>query len=270
MFAALLVVAAFCAPSAFSAPPRSKVLALRGGGVSNDRLLNTMAGLLIVPGLQGWYAPKKTAEMYGLKDISDEEIFFLRALQGITVVQGVTMLAAAESDLAQAAIVCLFGQAMATTANIALLEKLEVKTGPVIGCIALFGAVAELARRGVIAADLGSNINTIWLLLSVFEMIKPQPVLDAFLGKREASALSKSMFQNFSWVKVNTGLFLLVGKITGKRGLGVAAAAASNTLNVIATCTRAGKIGVKKGGLIFWGVVSGTIALLAFKNELAK
>lgn len=285
---ALVLVAAFCAPTAFSAPttpvfalrgggvsmpimtpPTSKMLALRGGGVSNDQLLNTLAGILIIPGLQGWYAPKKTMAMYGPKDISDEEVFFLRALQGLNVVQGMTMLAAVESGIPKAAIVCLFGQAMSTTANIGLLEKLEVKTGPIVGCIAFFGALGELARRGMITADLASNINNFMLLASVIEIAKPQPVIDAFLGERKPSALSKSLLENFSWTKLNTGLFLFISKRTGKTGLGVAAAAASNTLNVIATTTRADKIGVKKAGLIFWGVLSGTIALLAFKNEMA-
>ena len=53
----------------------------------------------------------------------------------------------------------------------------------------------------------------------------------------------------------------------GFSGLGLAAATASNTVNVIATMRRSDEIGVKKAGLIFWAVVSGAFSLLALKNE---
>lgn len=288
MFSALTVAIAITATTASAAPvslparttsalalrsggfgkPTKSALALRGGGVTNDQLSNTLAGVLIASGLQGWYAPKEQMKMYApAVKLSDEEVFFLRALQGLNVVQGLTMMAAAESGLSAATIVCLFGQAMSTTANIGLLEKLEVKTGPIVGCIALFGTLGELARRGVITSDLASNINNIMLLASVGEILKPEPIIKAFLGKREPSALSKSLLQNFSWTKFNTGLFLLISKRTGKRGLGLAAATASNTVNVIATMRRSDEIGVKKAGLIFWAVVSGAFSLLALKNE---
>ena len=59
----------------------------------------------------------------------------------------------------------------------------------------------------------------------------------------------------------------MISKRTGKRGLGLAAATASNTVNVIATMRRSDEIGVKKAGLIFWAVVSGAFSLLALKNE---
>ena len=70
-----------------------------------------------------------------------------------------------------------------------------------------------------------------------------------------------------TFIAFNTGLFLLISKRTGKRGLGLAAATASNTLNVIATMRRSDEIGVKKAGLMFWAVVSGAFSLLALKNE---
>lgn len=291
MFTSLVVVAV-ALPAALAAPSTPlktrKVVALRGGGIggaplaASSKLLgfqggamggaelsNTLAGLLVATGLQGWYAPRSTMEMYGPTNMSDEEVFFLRTLQGLNVVQGLTMLAAAQNDFAKAAIVCLFGQAMSNTANLPMLEHMGVKTGPIVGCIALFGALGEAARRGLLAAEVVANVNTFMLLgLSVFEILKPARVVEQLLGKGKASSeLSKSLMQNACWTKVNMGLFLLVGKKTGSVGMGLAAAAGSNALNVLATTLRAGKIGVKKGGLIFWGVVSGAIALAALKKE---
>ena len=67
----------------------SKLLALRGGGVTNDQLINLMGGLAIVQGMAGWIAPKKTMAPYGIKEMTNEEMGFLRFLMGINVVSGV-------------------------------------------------------------------------------------------------------------------------------------------------------------------------------------
>ena len=94
MFSALTVAIAITATTASAAPvslparttsalalrsggfgkPTKSALALRGGGVTNDQLSNTLAGVLIASGLQGWYAPKEQMKMYapGVK-LSDEE-----------------------------------------------------------------------------------------------------------------------------------------------------------------------------------------------------
>ena len=44
-------------------PPDSKVLALRGGGISNEALYNGLVGLNAMVGAQGWLAPKSTMEL---------------------------------------------------------------------------------------------------------------------------------------------------------------------------------------------------------------
>ena len=66
MLAPLVAIAVgFSAPqSKLSAPALadSKLLALRGGGVSTDALYNTVIGITGVTGIQGWLAPKKTME----------------------------------------------------------------------------------------------------------------------------------------------------------------------------------------------------------------
>ena len=83
----MLSIIAFTA--GFSAP-NSKLLALRGGGVSTDALTTTWAALNTVSGLQGWVAPKSTAEAYGIKDLSEQESFFLRANCGMSIVLAVS------------------------------------------------------------------------------------------------------------------------------------------------------------------------------------
>lgn len=253
----------------FSASP--KVLALRGGGISSDQLSGGMANLYLLTGVSGYLAPKKTMEAYGVKEISEAETFWLRAVMVVNIMQGLTMITAGNSDLDAAARMAMFAWAAGPGANIPQLEKLSAPKEGVVGCVAVFGAFAELARRGVIKADLSTNIISGLLLASVMELIPAgqEAVLKGFKFGEEQSPLSKSLFENFSWAKVNTGLFLLVSKLTGKRGLGLAACTASNTLNTLKTLARADKIGVGKGGLIFWSALQGAVALLAFKNEKA-
>merc|ERR1711998_181605 len=158
---------------------------------------------------------------------------------------------------------------LSAAAQVPLLKKLDVKTDMVIGTVVVLAALGELARRGTISENVAGNINNVWLILiSVSEMFKQQAVLESF-GWTDASPLTKSLMENFSFAKLSTGLFLLISKLTGKRGLGLAAAAATNTCNCIVTFTRADKVGLKKGGLLVWSALSSAIALLAFRNENA-
>ena len=64
-----------------------------------------------------------------------------------------------------------------------------------------------------------------------------------------------------------TGLLLLTSKTTGKKSLGLAAAAGATLANCVKTITRADKVGLKKPGLAVWAVLQGAIALLALKNK---
>ena len=69
-------------------------------------------------------------------------------------------------------------------------------------------------------------------------------------------------------MQLNTGLYLLVGKLTGKRSLGFAAASLGNTVNVLRTIARSDEIGLKnKAGLAIWVVLGTAAAVFAIKNE---
>merc|ERR1712070_1285893 len=145
-------------------------------------------------------------------------------------------------DIGKAVGIPMLGIAVSTAAQVPLLKKLDVSTDMVIGTAVVLAALGELARRGTINESFG------WT---------------------DASPLTKSLMENFSFTKASTGLFLLISKLTGKRGLGLAAAAASNTCNCVVTFTRADKVGLKQGGLLVWSALSSAIALLAFRNEKA-
>jgi hypothetical protein len=245
--------------------PNSKLLALRGG-ISTDALSNTWIALGTVTGLQGWVAPKSTAEAYGIKDLSAQESFCLRANCGMSIVLAATMIAA-ENDIDQAASVCWLAWALSTFANVPLLERLGTDKGPIVACAALFGVIGELSRRGKMDAGLSANILNFMLIVgSAVEVFTPKKVFESF-GMGEPSAVSKRLFENFDFVKLSTGLFLFTTKMTGKRGLGLAACTAGNVLNCIKAIIDADKVGLKKPALGVWAAVSAAIGLVAFKNE---
>lgn len=244
--------------------PDSKLLALRGGmNIDNDLLINLNAALFLLIGLQGWLAPKKTIESYGASSVSDEESTFVRLLSSFNIASGVTLLA----DESAMASVCALAWAFATTANMAIVPKETVP--PTVGFIAVLGALGELTRQGKIDAGIATNVLSVLLIpLSLLEILKPSMIFEGF-KMPNPSPLSKSIFENFSFSKVTTGLFLLVSKRTGNRGLGLAAGAAVSTLNTIKTATRADKVGLKKPGLIIWTAVQSAIAIFAYMNSKA-
>ena len=198
---ALSVLSLSFAPN--SKVPASKVLELRGGGVTTDQLTNTMATVSMGIGLFGWVAPKTLFESHGAKDTSADDAAFMRVLSSLNFVQGAVLFAAVESDIGKAASVAMIGWALATCANLPVIESMVGdKKGGVVGCIVVLGALGELARRGVIGTDLAVKISGCLLLSSVLEIFMPKPVLDAFMPNKEQSPLSKSLFENFSFTKV--------------------------------------------------------------------
>jgi hypothetical protein len=249
--------------------PDSKVgpaLKLRGGGVSTDALYKSTAYLNALVGLQGFLAPKSTIEMYGPTDLSEPETFQLRALSGVQVMAGVTMFAG-EYDVSKATSAAWIGWALATCANIPMLEKVGAKKEPIVATVSIFLALGELTRLGKLDEGLSSKILAALLIpLSAFEIFDQDAVLKPF-GMPESSPLSKSLFENFSFTKMATGLLLLTSKTTGKKSLGLAAAAGATLANCVKTITRADKVGLKKSGLAVWAVLQGAIALLALKNK---
>ena len=92
MLALLALSAGFTAPqSELPALSNSKLLALRGGGISTEALYNTVIGINGITAFQGWLAPKKTMEMYGVADMSPAESVFLRTLSGMNLVSTVSL-----------------------------------------------------------------------------------------------------------------------------------------------------------------------------------
>jgi len=241
-------------------------MALRGGGgVTSEKLIYGMAGLYAVVGAQGWLAPKSTMEQYGVKEMSELESVCLRILSSFQVASAFMMLA----DSSNAASVGLTSWALATTANVAALEKLGTPKGPIVGFIGVFAALGELTRVGILDAKIGGGVLKFMLVVfSAMEIIPSvqTTTLESF-GMPVASPLAKSLFENFSFTKLSTGLFLLVSGTTGKRGLGFAAASVATLLNCVKTIARADKVGLAKPGLAGWAVLNGALALLAFMNE---
>jgi hypothetical protein len=170
---------AIIALSAGFTAPNSKLLALRGGGVSTDALSKTWVALNTVAGLQGWVAPKSTAEAYGIKDLSEQESFCLRANCGMSLVLAATMIAA-ENDIDQAASVCWLAWTISCFANVPLLERLGTDKAPVAACAALFGVIGELTRRGKMDAELSAKILNFMLIgVSSAEIFAPKAVFEA-------------------------------------------------------------------------------------------
>ena len=200
---------------------------------------------------------------------------------------------AAESDIDQAASVCWLAWAISTFANVPVFEKLSPDKGAIAACGALFGLIGELSRRGKMDAGLSANIlNSMLVGVSAVEVFFPKKVFEGF-GMGEPTPVSKRLFENFDLVKVcaalttlarwpcmarqwpnhcaqmSTGLFMLTTKMTGKRGLGLAACTACNVVNCIKAIIDADTIGLKKPALGAWAAVSAVVGLLAFKNEKA-
>lgn len=245
--------------------PESKLLALRGGGVvSNDVLIKSLASLFIVTGLQGWVAPKATMASYGVAEMSDHEGTYLRLLSGINFVAGATMLASEET----AASLCLIMWALSTTANIPLLEAFDAPKPAIAGFAAVFGGLGLLGKLGVLSADIVTYIAAFFLIpVSIPEIINPQTTFDMF-NMPSASPLVKSLFGNFSWIKVCIGLFLLVRKLTGKAGFALAAAMVGNLANLAQTLVGADKAGLGKLGLIVWAVICSVVGGLGLANDI--
>ena len=65
----------------------SKVLTLRGG--NTGRLINAMAGINAVSGLQGWTYPEETLKMYGKAGVTESESFIMRCVSGVQLASAV-------------------------------------------------------------------------------------------------------------------------------------------------------------------------------------
>lgn len=235
--------------SAFGVKGHSSTLTIRGGA-STDQVINAVGYILFFTGIQGWLAPQSTLEAYGAEHVTEEDKSFVRILSSMNGVAGATLLASESA----ATSVCFTGWTLATMANTPAIENLSVKKGPFIGTIAVFGILSELHRQGKISSSLALKILSVLLIGSVVEIVNPKPILESF-GVSLPTPLIKSLFRNFSFTKLSIGLYLLVGELTGKRGLGFSAAMAASVVNILKTITIKEEVGVKLPGLIVWAVL---------------
>lgn len=109
---------------------------------------------------------------------------------------------AAKADVDKAILVCWTAWILACTANTPLLEAIGSPTGPVIGTIGVFAAVAGLAAKGIISTDVSFYIlATLLVGLSAFEIVSPKTIFEGY-GLPSPSPLVMSLFENFSFTKV--------------------------------------------------------------------
>jgi hypothetical protein len=245
------------------ARPRS-VLTLRGGGA--DELVTGFAGLMGASGLASWAAPKESLEGYGVKKtLTEGEIFFMRAIGGIQMVGAATMLIAKNDGFDKAVWAFPFMHALATLANIPMLESLGAEKGTIIGFVGVMAIFAELSRRGMVPATVETIVlSAIYLLISAYEFFAPKANLAAY-GFASYSPLLEGLLKNFDAIKVQIVTFLLVGRATGSVALGLASSCALGVANCFYVASKAEEMGVAKPGLFFWGAVQATLAALAYK-----
>jgi hypothetical protein len=251
--------------------PDSKLLALRGGAVSTEALSTTLSGLNIVTGTFGFVAPKTNLAGYGMaeKDFTPDVKCFMRCLALGQIVNGATLVAA-ETDADKATTVSLTGMALLLLAAVPGFEDMDVPKGPISAWIVVLAALGKLSREGKLDATLAAKISGLFqIVTSVQEIVKPSMTYDVY-KMPTPSALGEMLLQGFAWNKLGNGLFVLLGKTTGKSlGLAVTcAAAAANCfkMGIGDTCEKAG---VEKAGPLAWGVVQAAIGLLAYQNSQA-
>jgi len=253
---------AFSAPSSnLPALRDSKVLALRGGGVD---AITTLATLNAASGLHSWIAPKEALAMYGVKkDPSAYETFFMRALAGIQFATAATLIVG-KTDVDKAMIVWLYSHALATLANIPMIEAMGAPKPAIVACVGLFVLIASLAQKGVISSTSTTFVvAAFYVLTSVVEVFSPTTTTGAF-GFTETSGLVEGLTSTYGANKLATVLFLLVSKLTGKTGSGLVASCATIFLLCIKNGLAAETMGIEKPGIYFWGVVQAAIAFFGY------
>jgi hypothetical protein len=288
MKAPLLLAALYGAADAKLLPLRStsssKVLALRGG--STGQLINAMSALNVVSGLQAWTYPEETLGLYGIKSVSESESFIMRCVGGVQLASAVrpslsrvaarlthalphplpqATLLVGKTDIDKAMIALLYVHSFVCLGNIPIIENLKVAKGPVLATVAVMVALAELGRQGVIPANVMAYVvGAFYILPGLVEVLSPQTTFESF--GFALSPLGKTLGSNFGAIKVSAALFLAVTKLTGKAGLGLAAAAAVGVLNCFKVAASAGETGIEKPGIIVWALLQSVIAILAYKG----
>ena len=170
-----------------------------------------------------------------------------------------------KTDIDKAMIALLYVHSFVCLGNIPIIENLKVAKGPVLATVAVMVALAELGRQGVIPANVMAYVvGAFYILPGLVEVLSPQTTFESF--GFALSPLGKTLGSNFGAIKVSAALFLAVTKLTGKAGLGLAAAAAVGVLNCFKVAASAGETGIEKPGIIVWALLQSVIAILAYKG----
>jgi hypothetical protein len=254
----------------FSAP--ESALKLRGGGeVSTGTLSTTMSTLNIVTGVAAFVAPKTNLKGYGMdeKDFTDDVKAFMRLLAAGQIVNGATLVES-EFDMDNAAIASLVGTAVVLLANIPSFELLNAPKGPIAAWIVILAGLGKLAREGKISSSAANKwAGYFQIVTSVQEILAPKLTFDAYkMG--EPTKMARVLFDGFVWNKLGNGLFVILGKKSGKAlGLSASCAAAAFNCFKMSLGGAADEAGFDKKGPLVWGVVQAGIAALAYKNSQA-
>jgi len=260
MFAPLVLVSALGFNAATDTKP---LLALRGGTLSTNALVDTFSTINVISGTSAWLAPRKSLEMYGAPSAQDVDVFFIRSIGALQIALGAA-LTAGKTDVNTASLVFFYGHLFQCLAAIPIVEKLNVPTAGLIGSGVVIAALAELTRLGVLKPSHLTNIAIVFHgLISLSEIFMPTAVLDAF-GFTEGTALTKFLMGSYSTAKLQLGAFLLASKLTGKPGLGLLAVTAVGVANCVKGLLT--EAGIGKEGPLGWIGVQGTLGLLAYMS----
>lgn len=269
MIAAIFAASAlgFAAPKS-NVPAKPKLLALRGGGISTDVLLNSQVGLIALTGLQGWLAPVSTLKMYGKKDPSPAESTFTRVVSGANIMAAAVMIAA-KTSLEAAVVTAAIAWALAIVPNVALFEQFEVPKPPLVGFVAIMLGIGGAAATGLLPAGIAFNIVVPLFLIaiSIYEIVAQDQNLAMYKMPEGCKPMVKSLMFNFDMTKLAIGAFLVALKVTGKLDLALAAMSATSLLNVVVTALKT-SLPIDKAGLIFWAVIQSAIGGLALMNGM--
>jgi hypothetical protein len=268
MLSVALGVIAFSAPAPRSNLPSklpalrdSKLLALRGGGVDP---ITTLAALNVASGLGSWIAPKESLAMYGVKrEVTAYELFWMRAIAGVQFASAAALMVG-KTDIDKATIVWLYSHALATLANIPMIEAMGAPKSAVVACIGIFVLISALAQKGVISGMATIYaVAAFYVLTSVIEVFSPSTTTTAF-GFTETSGLVEGLTATFGANKLATVLFLVVSKLTGKSGVGLVASCATIFFLCIKNSLAAETMGIEKSGLAFWAVAQAVLAYFGY------
>ena len=107
-----------------------------------------------------------------------------------------------KTDIDKATIVWLYSHALATLANIPMIEAMGAPKPAVVTCIGVFVLISALAQKGVISGMAAMYVvAAFYLLTSLIEVFSPTTTTTAF-GFTESSGLAEGLTATFGANKV--------------------------------------------------------------------